>query len=256
MTSTPAPHERLDPLVGPRSGADGSPDPELFVTVLAGVGVLTRLLDVLHGDQPAQLEIPIHHQHLLDSVLVQKRADLALGGALAYRDEPILRCHRCRDRVVEMGLEAQVAVGHDAHELRAVDNRHPRDVMLPGQLDHVADARPRGYGDGIRDDATLVLLDNPHLSRLLAGGHVLVDDADTARLRDADCQPSLGHGIHGRGHERNVQPDLAGETRTDFGVAGKNLGVAGNQEYVVERERLRHLEHRAKLQGLRGSRIV
>ena len=73
------PDERLDTLVGPLPGADRGSDPKLLVLVLARVGVFVRLLDVLDGHQPAQLEVPVHDQHLLDPVRVQELADSRLG---------------------------------------------------------------------------------------------------------------------------------------------------------------------------------
>ena len=243
------PDERLDPLVGSLSGAYRGSDPKLLVLVLAGIGIFARLLDVLDGHQTAQLEILVHHQHLLDPMGVQELADFALGGAFAHRDEPVLRCHDGRDRVVEVGLETQIAVGHDADELRAVDDRHARDVVLAGELDHFADARARGHRDGVGDDAALELLDGADLPRLFPHGHVLVDDADSAGLRDTDREPRLGHGIHGRGHEGNVQTDLSGELRANLGIAGENLGVTGDEEHIVERERLLHFKHRTMSQA-------
>ena len=150
-------------------------------------------------------------------------------------------------------LETQIAVGHDSDELRSVDHRHSGDVVLARELDHLADARPRRYSDGVGDDAALVFLDGANLPRLLLRGHVLVDNADSAGLRDADCEPCLGDRVHRRRHERNVQADFAGQPRGQLGVAGEHLGVSGYQEDVVERERLLHLEHRMRLlAGLRG----
>ena len=241
--------ERVDPLIGPLPGTDRGPDPKLLVFVLARIGVLVRLLNVLDGHQPAQLEALVHHQHLLDAVGVQEPADLAPGSALAHRDESVLRCHHVRDRVVVVGLETQVAVGHDADELRAIHHRYSRNVVLARERDDLADARSRRHRNGIGDDPALELLDHTNLPGLRLRRHVLVDDADAAGLRDADREPRLGDRVHGRGHEGNVQIDLPGEPRGELGIAGKHLGVTGNQENVVERECLLHLEHRAKLPG-------
>ena len=180
------PDERLHPLIGPLSGADRRSDPKLLVLVLAGIGILARLLDVLDGHESAQLEVPVHHQHLLDPVGVQETTNLRLRGAFAHRDEPVLRRHYARDRVVVVRLEAQIAAGHDTDELRAVDDRDPGDVPFPRELDHLEDARPRRDGDGIGDDPALELLDGTDLPRLLLRRHVLVNDADSPGLRDSD----------------------------------------------------------------------
>ena len=41
-------------------------------------------------------------------------------------------------------------------------------------------------------------------------GHVLVDDADAAFLRHGDGEARLGDGVHGGGHQRQVQADACG----------------------------------------------
>ncbi len=54
----------------------------------------------------------------------------------------------------------------------------------------------RTDGDGIFDDAAFEALDLGYFGGLRLGRHVLVNDADTAFLRDRDREPRLGHGIH------------------------------------------------------------
>ena len=67
----------------------------------------------------------------------------------------------------------------------------------------------RADSDGVAQDARLVAFDQCHLSSLLLGGQVLVDDADAALLGDGDGQTRLGHRVHRSGHERQVQLDVA-----------------------------------------------
>src|SRR5215470_395053 len=47
------------------ANADRGADPQLALRVLAGVGVLALLQDVLHGDEPLQTELLVDHQHAL-----------------------------------------------------------------------------------------------------------------------------------------------------------------------------------------------
>ena len=73
-------------------------------------------------------------------------------------------------------------------------------------------SRTRDVGrdrDRVAQHARFVALDARHLGRLLLGREVLVDDADAAFLRDGDRQARLGHGVHRRRHERQVQADVA-----------------------------------------------
>ncbi|MNW06909.1 hypothetical protein D3C71_2034010 [compost metagenome] len=55
-------------------------------------------------------------------------------------------------------------------------------------------------------------LDLVHFGGLFLGRHVLVDDADTALLRNGDRQARFRHGIHCGGHQGNVQGDVARKT--------------------------------------------
>ena len=91
-------------------------------------------------------------------------------------------------------------------------------------------------GDRVLDHTTLELLHPAHLLRLLGNGHALVDDANAALLGQRNGEARLGHGVHGRRHQRNVQLDAAGETGTQRHITGNHVGVPGQQQYVIERE--------------------
>jgi hypothetical protein len=82
-TSTPASARAGDALLGAGADADRGAHPQPLVLVTAGVGVVLGLLDVLHRDHAAQLEAVVHHQHLLDAVLVQQGGHLFAGGPSA-----------------------------------------------------------------------------------------------------------------------------------------------------------------------------
>src|SRR5262249_39621396 len=61
--------QRLDALLGAFAHADRGADAQLALLVFRGVRVLARLEDVLHRDQPAQLETVAHHEHALEAML-------------------------------------------------------------------------------------------------------------------------------------------------------------------------------------------
>ena len=67
--------------------------------------------------------------------------------------------------------------------------------------------------------------------------HVLVDDAEAALLRDGDGEARLGHRVHRRRDERDVERDRAGEAGLEGDVAGNDEGMGGDQQDVVERQR-------------------
>ena len=79
--------------------------------------------------RPAQAERVVDDQHFLDAMLVQQREHFVLAGAFLDRDQAFLARHDVLDRIVGLLLEAQIAVGDDADELLAVDDRHAGDVV-------------------------------------------------------------------------------------------------------------------------------
>ena len=104
--------------------------------------------------------------------------------------------------MIQLRLEAQVAVGDDAHHFAAVDHREAADAVLASQPQQLADGHLRSDGDRVLDHARLKALDLGHLGRLLARRHVLVDDAQTTLLRQCDRQTGLGDRVHRRRNER------------------------------------------------------
>ena len=64
---------------------------------------------------------------------------------------------------------------------------------------------------------------------------------DAAFLRDGDCQARLGDRVHGGGHERQVQFELTGEAGFERNFTRQDARVGGEEENVVEGQRL--LDH-------------
>ena len=186
--------------------------------ILRRVRVLDRLLDVLDGDQPLQPEVAVDDEQLLDLVLVQDLARRVERRADRHGEERLAR-HHVGDRAVDVGLEAQIAVGEDADQppfLAAVlGDRHAGDAVLLHQVERFEDPVGGGERDRIDDHAALRALDAIDFRRLLLDRQVLVDDAEAALLRHRDRQPRLGDGVHRRADQRHVQPDVARELRAD-----------------------------------------
>jgi hypothetical protein len=74
------------------------------------------------------------------------------------------------------------------------------------------------------------------LVRLILGGEVAVDDAQTADAGHGDRHPGFGHGVHGRGDERDVELDLLGQPGGGGGFGRDDIGVAWQEEDIVIRE--------------------
>ena len=233
--------ERGDTFVGSLAHADRGADAQLALGVLAGVRMLAFLQDVLDGDEPLELEVAVDHQHALEAVLVHELHRLVPAGAIAHRDQLALRRHDRLHRLVELGFEAQVAVGNDADHLPGLDHREARDLVLLLQRDHLAHGHLRRNGHRVAQHARLEALDLRNLCRLRLRSEILVDDADPAFLRDGDRQARLRDRIHGGRDERDVQLELSGETGLQGDFARQDARVGGKEENVVEGQRL--LDH-------------
>ena len=205
-------HQRLHALVGVAGGAHGRARAQAAQVVLARQRMLDALQDVLDGDEAAQLHPVVDDEHALDAMRVHQPLGVLEFGALGDDDQAVALGHDAGHRLVEVRLEAQVAVGDDADDVLAVDDGKPRDAVLPGQREHFPHRHRRGNRDRILYHAAFEALDLGHLGRLLGGRHVLVNDAKAAFLRDRDREPRIGDRVHRRGNQRDVEVDGAGET--------------------------------------------
>ena len=85
--------QQFDPLI--RIGADANrcTHPQLAELVLAGIGMLGGLQDVLDGDQAAQRERSIDHQHTFKAMPMHQFFGLIERRALGHGHEPLARRH-------------------------------------------------------------------------------------------------------------------------------------------------------------------
>ena len=236
--------QRVDAFFAIDADADGRADPQPPELVLGRVGMLLRLLDVLDRDQALHRPRRVDDDQLLDAVLVQKLLGLFQRGRLRSRHQAG-RHHR-GDALLEVALEAHVAVGEDADGLAVMHDRQPRDVVLAHQLERARELLLGADRDRVDDHAALGLLDLQDLERLLLGRQVAVDDAQAALARHADRGRGFRHRVHRRRHERCGEHDRIGEPRAYVGVLRQHFAVGGNQHDVVESERFaeRLVDHR------------
>ena len=142
--------------------------------------------------------------------------------------------HDLRDLEIIPRLEPQVAVGQDADQFVALGHRHAGDAVLLHHLQGVGDLGVGRDGDGIDDHAALRLLDLVHLFGLHVDGERLVDEPEAAFLGQGDGELRLGHRVHGRADERNVQQDPLRQLGPDIHVLGQDIGFRGQQQHVIK----------------------
>ena len=230
--------ERLDALLVVRRDADRGAGPQAPVLVLARERVLGRLQDVFHGDETLELAVAVDDQHALEPVPVHELLRALEVGPFGHGDEPVALGHDRADRLVEVRLEAEVAVGDDAHHLASLDDRESREAVGALQRQHVTHRHRRRDRQRILDDTALEALHLRDFGRLPCRRHVLVDDAEATFLRHGDREAGLRHRVHRGGHERDVERDRPGEAGLEADVAGNDLGVRRDEKDVVERQRL------------------
>ena len=155
--------------------------------------------------------------------------------AFFYGDQAVAFGHDGVDAGVEVFLEPYVAAGDDADEVVAVHDGDAGDVVFAGEGEQFTDGGVFLDGDGVADDAGFEFFDQSDLMRLLLDGHVLMDDADAAFLGHGDGEAGFGDGIHGGGHEWDVEFDVFGQFGFERDIFGQDLGVTGDEQYVIER---------------------
>ena len=226
-------YQQIQTLETIRSRADGGAHDQASQFVLAGVGILAHLLDILDGDEPFEHVVFIHHQKLFDAVLVQVPLGLLQRRARRHRDQ-IFMGHDLINTLIKIGFKTQVAVGQDAFQAPVLGHRQAGDTVLLHDIQCIADAVMRIDGDGIDDHAAFRLFDPIHLQRLFLRGHILVNHAQAALPRQADGGPGFRYRIHCRGDQGNVQPDLVRQPGGQIGVPRKNGGMRRNQQHIVK----------------------
>ena len=218
--------------------AHRSADAQLAQFVLGGQRVFGGAGDVFYRDEPAQEKVIVDDHDALQAVAVHQRLCFFQGGAVVHRDQPLARGHDFLDGDIQPRFEAQVAVGDDAHHLpRCVDHRQPGNLVRAGELDHGTHPHVGRYGDRVAQHTGLVALDFEHLGRLLCRRKVLVNDADSALLRQGDGQARVGNGIHGGGYQGKFQRNAAGKPRAQVGLPGEHGRIGRYQEHVIESQR-------------------
>jgi hypothetical protein len=229
-------HQQFHALFVVLAYADRSARAQLAVFVLTGVRVFGLLGDVFHRHQAAQFERVVDDQHAFQTMAVHKRLGFGERRAFLDGDETIARRHDVAHRFVQTLFEAQVAVGDDADQLRPFDNRETRNAMLARQRNHVAHLHLRRYGDRIAHHTRFETLHLGHFASLLSRRQILVDDAHATHLRHRNGETGFGDGVHGGGHERHIQGNVAGQPGFEAGVARQNIGESRDEEHVIERE--------------------
>ena len=179
----------------------------------------------------------VHHQELFDTVPVQEFLCLVQPGSLRHRDQ-VLGGHQRRHGLLQVGHESQVAVREDPRQLRPLGDGDAGNPVAGHHLDGFLHPLVRRHGNRVHDHAAFGALDLVHLGGLRRNVEVLVDDADTAFLRQGNGKVGLGDGIHRGADQRNVELDVVGQKGRHVGVTRQHVRTGGQQQHVVKRQAL------------------
>ena len=139
--------QRGDALLGALADADRGADAQLALRVLAGVRVLGRLEDVLDGDQAraarSRRSTTSTRSRRCWCISAFASSRLAPSRTVTSRSRGVMIALH---RLVELGLEAQVAVGDDADDLACLRPPGSPEILCSRvQREHLAHRhRPAG----------------------------------------------------------------------------------------------------------------
>src|SRR5690606_18616797 len=225
--------------------ADRGGDPQPALPVLRGERVELRLLHVLYRDEADATALPVHDQQLFDAVLVQQPLRLILPNAFADRDEIVTR-HQFAHRLAWIGSKAHIAIGENTDQLArpvaaragVFDYGNAGNSVRAHQRPRIGKGRIRSDRDRVDDHAALEPLDLAYLVRLFRDAQIAMDDAEAAGLRHGDRHARLGHRIHGRGQDRQVERYVARDDGADIRLRRQDIRMSRLQQDVVEGQRL------------------
>ena len=200
--------------------------------------MLGEIINIAHGDQTSEAPVVIDEQQLLNAAAIQNRLGKRRR-CVSRRGYQLIFGHHVLDaRLSRMIDKANIAPGQDANHARASgavfgDGKSADAVFTHQLLSALHGVRGRKR-DGIGNDSVLCSLDFLNLERLSLRRNIFVDDADAALLSQCNGERRLGHRVHGRRDQRDIQADPPGELCPRISRLWRDLAVARNQQDIVK----------------------
>ena len=200
--------------------------------------MLSEIVDITHGDQTGEAPVGIDEQQLLNAAAIQNRLGKRWR-CVSRRSHQFVLGHHVLDACLGGMIDkANIAPSQDANHAGAsrtvFSDGETADAVLAHQLLRALHGVSGRKRDRIRNDAVLGSLDFLNFERLSLWRNIFVDDADAALLGQCDGQRRLGHRVHGRRDQRNIQADAPGELRPRISGLRRDLAVPRNQQDVVK----------------------
>ncbi len=128
--------ERIGSVHIPRAVADRRADEQPAVLILCGIGVLYRLFYIFNGDKTFEIALFVDYGQFFYAVLAQNLGCL-IERCADGRSYELIFGHDVLDRLIEIGLEPQIAIGKYSDELAFFGDRHARNLVLVHERERV-----------------------------------------------------------------------------------------------------------------------
>ena len=244
--------ERGGPGFSFGADADGGADAQTALGVLAGVGILLDLVDVLHGQKPGKLTFLINHEQFFNAVGVQMMLGFLERGSRGHRHQ-ILAGHHVPDESSRQILhKPDIAVSQNTGQLLVPDDGQTRNPVGMHEIQRMLHGVVRVHGNRIEDHPAFRLFDLLDFQLLLFDAHVLMNDAYPAGASHGNGHGRFRHGIHGGGQQRYVQRNGRRQPGRHIDHVGRNFRIGGHQQHIVEGQTLaQDFGHRVLLGDIR-----
>ena len=177
--------------------ADGRAYPQSPLLVFTRIRVFHLLHDIFDGNHPRQAPVVVHHQHLFDAVFVEQFFGLFECGAFGHRHQ-VFAGHQFANWAGTVGFEAQIAVGHNPHQIAiGSGDGDARNAVIGHHVEGVAHGAVVVHGNGVGNHAVFRAFDFARHFDLVGNGQVFVDDAHAPFAGHGNRQTVLGDGVHG-----------------------------------------------------------
>ena len=177
----------------------------------------------------------VHDRQFLNPVFVQNFPRLLQTGAFR-RGNKLVALHHLRHLQFHSGLESQIAIRQNSHQLAALGYRDSGDPVPGHQVVCIADGLIRRDCNGIQDHPTLGFFHFINFGSLVDRRENAVHDADPALLRHRNGQARFCHSIHGGADDGNIQLNVSRQTSSGIDLAREDMRFRRHQDDVIIRQ--------------------
>ncbi|MPM27334.1 hypothetical protein SDC9_73844 [bioreactor metagenome] len=223
-----SPFHRVESHSDPRS----NPQPTLLI--LRCIRLVFGFGNIFVSDKPHQPIIGVDHRKFFNFVLLKNFGGSFQVGCLTGRNQ-VFPGHHFTNKLIHVAFKTQVTVGHYPNQRIVLNNdRDSTDLIFSHHFKCIGNCFLRMDTDGIQNHAVFRTFYRTHLFCLIVNGHVFMYDPHTPFTGNSYGHSRFRNGIHSCRHHRDVKRDISGKMGGEIYVSGKNFGITGDQQQIVE----------------------